>query len=135
MPLAPSTHLKPVEPEILRFKVAVFADLYRKTGGEAASRGLAEERALPEQRARGATVTRSALEPAGRLQVWNEGATRMYGRTAETMLGKHFDLLFTTEDVASGLHGVPARQHPEAAAWRASGPGRASGRSFPRASR
>jgi PAS domain S-box-containing protein len=42
------------------------------------------------------------LNPQGCVATWNTGAERMRGFTAPEILGKHFSVLFTAEDVAAG---------------------------------
>jgi two-component system cell cycle sensor histidine kinase/response regulator CckA len=53
------------------------------------------------------------LDSEGRITSWNEGAARIYGYTAEEIIGKHRSMFFTPEDVASGL---PLSEMAEAAA-------------------
>ena len=43
-----------------------------------------------------------ALSPAGLILSWNAGAENTFGYTAEEVLGKSFELIFTAEDRASG---------------------------------
>jgi PAS domain S-box-containing protein len=45
------------------------------------------------------------LDPEGRITIWNEGAERIYAYGANEILGKHFRVLCTPEDVERG--------HPE----------------------
>jgi PAS domain S-box-containing protein len=45
------------------------------------------------------------LDPEGRITIWNEGAERIYAYGAKEILGKHFRVLCTPEDVERG--------HPE----------------------
>lgn len=42
------------------------------------------------------------LDPEGRVISWNEGARRMKGYTAEEILGKHFSVFYSPEDIAQG---------------------------------
>lgn len=42
------------------------------------------------------------LDPEGHVVTWNEGAKRIKGYTAEEVLGRHFSLFYTPEDLASG---------------------------------
>lgn len=42
------------------------------------------------------------LDPEGRLVSWNEGAQRIKGYQAEEVIGKHFSIFYTKEDIASG---------------------------------
>ena len=42
------------------------------------------------------------LDPSGRVASWNAGAQRMKGHAATEVLGQHFSMFFTPEDVAAG---------------------------------
>jgi two-component system CheB/CheR fusion protein len=42
------------------------------------------------------------LTPEGRIHSWNTGAQRMFGYPAEEIVGRPFDVLFTTEDRQAG---------------------------------
>ncbi|QRN98398.1 PAS domain S-box protein [Archangium violaceum] len=42
------------------------------------------------------------LDPGGRITSWNVGAERIKGHRAEDILGRHFSVLFSEEDVAVG---------------------------------
>ncbi len=91
--------LRPLEPDVLRFKVGVFVDLYRKT---AEIRSQAAELARAEvfltSVLQGATEHAiAALDEAGNVVVWNEGARRTYGYAHEWMAGRHFSVLFDEE--------------------------------------
>jgi PAS domain S-box-containing protein len=44
------------------------------------------------------------LDTAGRIRTWNPGAERMKGYTREEIVGKHFSVFYTAEDIA--------RDHP-----------------------
>ena len=52
------------------------------------------------------------LDPAGRVASWNAGAEAIKGYAAEEILGQHFSVFYTPEDVASGK----PQQHLDAAA-------------------
>src|SRR5579862_6244967 len=47
------------------------------------------------------------LDPSGRVASWNAGAQRMKGHAASEVLGRHFSIFFTPDDVATGQ---PERQ-------------------------
>jgi PAS domain S-box-containing protein len=47
------------------------------------------------------------LDPTGHISSWNAGAERIKGYTAEEIIGKHFSIFYTPEDLASGK---PARE-------------------------
>ena len=88
---------KPFEPEILRSKVAVFVQLFRKTE---------EVRRQAEQLAESALFLSSVLDASteyaivaidldGRIVAWNEGAHRMHGYDAQQIVGKqHLSVVF-----------------------------------------
>jgi PAS domain S-box-containing protein len=42
------------------------------------------------------------LDPEGRVMTWNLGAARLKGYSAEEIIGQHFSLFFTSEDIAAG---------------------------------
>jgi len=82
--------VKPFDPEALRAKVGVFVDLFRKTGE--VKRQAAELSDMTNflnsvlESATDYAIT--ALDPEGRFLTWNEGARRIYGYTAEEMVGR-----------------------------------------------
>ena len=43
------------------------------------------------------------LDPDGRVASWNAGAQRIKGYSADEVLGKHFSMFYTPEDIAKGL--------------------------------
>ena len=43
------------------------------------------------------------LDPDGRVTTWNEGAERINGYTPEEILGEHFSIFYTEEDVKRGF--------------------------------
>ena len=47
------------------------------------------------------------LDPDGRVASWNTGAQRLKGYQAEQIIGRHFSVFYTPEDVAAGK---PARE-------------------------
>jgi len=42
------------------------------------------------------------LDPDGRVVSWNDGAQRLKGYTEEEILGRHFSVFYTPEDIAAG---------------------------------
>src|SRR4051812_15009667 len=42
------------------------------------------------------------LDPSGRVKTWNAGAERIKGYRADEILGEHFFIFYTAEDVRSG---------------------------------
>jgi PAS domain S-box-containing protein len=42
------------------------------------------------------------LDPEGRITTWNEGSKRLKGYRAEEIIGEHFSIFFTREDVERG---------------------------------
>ena len=88
--------LRPLEPDVLRFKVGVFVDLYRKTAEiRSQATELARAEAFLTSVLQGATEHAIvALDTAGRIVVWNEGARRIYGYAHEAVAGRHVRMLF-----------------------------------------
>ena len=96
---------KPIDPAVLRSKVAVFVELFRKTQQiKRQARELADTTALLNSVLDGATeYAITATDLKGRFLLWNEGARRLYGYTAEEVVGKRdIELLHTREDIESG---------------------------------
>jgi PAS domain S-box-containing protein len=42
------------------------------------------------------------LDPTGHITTWNAGAERIKGYTSDEIIGKHFSIFYTPEDLASG---------------------------------
>ena len=133
----------PIIPEILRAKVAIFADLYRKTEAlEQLNREL--ERRVAERTAQielGAELLRASeqrfrllvenvqdysivmLDPDGRVSNWNTGTERLTGYREEEIVGHHYSKFFLPGDTESGrparLLQIAARDgHSEDEGWR-----------------
>ena len=76
--------IKPVVPEILRAKVAVFVDLYQKTQRLLRLERWEADRQLAAERARLAALVESSEDaiigrsPDGRISSWNEAAERLF---------------------------------------------------------
>lgn len=97
--------LKPFDPEILRSKVAVFVELARKSEQiERQAQQLAEATAFLTNILESSTeYSIIAQDLEGQVLAWNEGARRIYGYTAEEMIGRqNAKILHTPEDVSSG---------------------------------
>jgi PAS domain S-box-containing protein len=63
------------------------------------------------------------IGPGGHVQTWNEGAERMYGRTAEEAIGRHISEFRTEEDRERGAPDTELREAAErgahvAESWR-----------------
>jgi PAS domain S-box-containing protein len=43
------------------------------------------------------------LDADGKVVTWNDGVTRIYGYDSSDILGKHYSLFYTSEDIAEGL--------------------------------
>jgi PAS domain S-box-containing protein len=114
----------PVVAEILRAKVSVFVELYRKRlqlaeineqlRAEIVERKSAEDR-LRESEERFRLMVESLkdyaifmLDAAGRVVSWNAGARRLHGYRAEEIIGQHFSRFYPPEDHAQGRpeHGL-----------------------------
>jgi hypothetical protein len=102
---------KPFEPDVLRAKVAVFADLYlSRHASYEATRELQSERRLAKEQARRfqllvASVKDYAifiLDPNGYVETWNPGAERIKGYTAPEIIGKHFSIFYPPDVAATG---------------------------------
>jgi PAS domain S-box-containing protein len=97
--------VKPFDPDILRSKVNVFVELFRKT--EQVKRqadALAETTAFLNSVLEGATGTGiMALDLQGKILSWNEGARRLYGYDEGELLNDAgLGLLHCEEDRAAG---------------------------------
>lgn len=97
--------IKPVEPDILRSKVNVFVELFKKTEQvKQQAAQLAETTEFLNSVLEGSTeyaITATDLD--GTYLSWNSGARRLYGYTAEEVIGQQtFAILHTPEDLASG---------------------------------
>lgn len=97
--------LRPLDADILRFKVDVFIDLYRKTAEvRRQALDLADARALLDSVVQGASAHAIvALDPAGKVELWNDGARRMYGYLPIEMLGRDLARLFPAGSSPSSL--------------------------------
>jgi PAS domain S-box-containing protein len=96
---------KPIDPEVLRSKVAVFVELFRKTQEiRRQADELTETTALLNSVLEGSTeYAIAAMDLDGQVLSWNEGARRVYGYSADEMTGKaNIRLLHAPEDVESG---------------------------------
>jgi signal transduction histidine kinase/DNA-binding response OmpR family regulator len=82
--------VKPFDPEALRSKVGVFVELFRKTEQvKQQATALAETTAFLNGVLESATeYAIAALDADGRFLTWNEGARRLYGYTADEMVGR-----------------------------------------------
>ena len=118
---------KPFNPVVLRAKVAVFIDLYRKNAELAR---IERDRHRAQLRSRDARL-RLILDNIGdyafigtdvarRVTEWEGGATAIAGWTADEVRGRSVDLLFTPDDRAAGI--------PDEEALRALDQGRAEDR-------
>ena len=133
----------PIVPEILRAKVSVFADLYRKTEAlENLNRELelrvAERTAQIETSAELLRLSEQGfrllvenvqdysilmLDAEGRVSNWNTGTERLYGYRADEIVGHHYSQFFLPEDVESGrpqrlLLAAGRDGHSEDEGWR-----------------
>lgn len=133
----------PIVPEILRAKVSVYADLYRKTQAlESINRELeqrvAERTAMIEQSTELLRASEQRfrllvenvpdysivmLDPEGMIKSWNTGTERLYGYRSEEVIGRSFINFFQSEDQRSGraarlFEEARAKGHVRFEAWR-----------------
>jgi PAS domain S-box-containing protein len=82
--------VKPFDPEALRAKVGVFVELFRKNGEvKRQAAELSDMTTFLNGVLESATdYAITALDPEGRFLSWNEGARRIYGYTADEMVGR-----------------------------------------------
>jgi PAS domain S-box-containing protein len=114
---------KPFNPLVLRAKVSVFIDLYRK-GAELARLGEQRHQAALRSREQRLRLILDNLRDYAfigtdverRITEWEAGATAITGWNAQEAIGQSADILFTEEDRAAGA--------PEAEAGRALDTGR-----------
>ena len=141
---------KPFQPDVLRSKVAVFVDLYRKQRQLKRQEHMLHEAALREvelehrtlllaQEARTAQIVSTAmdaiivLDADRRITMFNTAAERVFGRRAATVLehaitelfpGEAIDDILTTLENSSGSNGAKPQLHAVEGA-------RADGECFP----
>ncbi len=101
---------KPVNPVILRSKVSVFIDLYRKTveiAGHAQASHMAALRTRDERIRLILDNTRDyafiGTDPDGVVTEWEGGAETITGWWAASACGKRSDIIFTPEDCAAAV--------------------------------
>ena len=97
--------LKPFDPAILRSKVAVFVDLFRKTAQvKRQAEQLAETTEFLNSVLEGSTDhSITAMDLEGRFLAWNAGARRLYGYDAAEMVGRQtLHALHTPDDRKTG---------------------------------
>ncbi len=115
----------PIVPEILRAKVSVFVDLYRKRQelaqaneqlrAEIAERKLieyqlqkSEERfRLMVENVKDYAILR--LDPQGMVITWNAGAERLMGYRSDEIIGQHFSKFYVPEDIQNGKPDIELR--------------------------
>jgi PAS domain-containing protein len=58
------------------------------------------------------------LDRHGHIMTWNPGAERIKGYTTEEIIGKHFSVFFTQEDLEKGRPAELIRLSSQRAVWR-----------------
>jgi two-component system, cell cycle sensor histidine kinase and response regulator CckA len=116
---------KPFDPEILRSKVAVFVDLFRKN-----QKIRQQAEALRESEEQFRLLIEGVqdysifmLDPEGRVASWSNAAERMKGYRVEEILGRPFSLFYLEEEAAAGkpaedLQKAAANGRSESEGWR-----------------
>ncbi|HEX5073490.1 MAG TPA: ATP-binding protein [Gemmatimonadaceae bacterium] len=111
---------KPFQPDVLRSKVAVFVDLYRKQRQLKQQERLLHEAAVRQielehrarflaQEARTAHIVSTAmdaivvLDAERRIEIFNAAAERMFGRAARDVIGSHVDQVIADEQLDRAL--------------------------------
>jgi len=111
---------KPFQPDVLRSKVAVFVDLYRKQRQLKDQERLLHEAAVRQielehrarflaQEARTAHIVSTAmdaivvLDAERRIEVFNAAAERMFGRSATDVIGSHVEQVIADEQLDRAL--------------------------------
>jgi PAS domain S-box-containing protein len=111
---------KPFQPDVLRSKVAVFVDLYRKQRQLKDQERLLHEAAVRQielehrarflaQEARTAHIVSTAmdaivvLDAERRIDVFNAAAERMFGRAAAEVTGRHVEQVIADEELDRAL--------------------------------
>ncbi len=117
---------KPFQPDILRSKVMVFVDLYRKQRQLADQEQLLREHErrelelrhraeLSEREARFGEIVGSAMDAivsfdaARRVTLFNTAAERMFGRAADDVVGRDIALLFPQRERAAAVSSLTRR--------------------------
>ncbi len=101
---------KPVVPEVLKSKVAVFVDLFHMNE-------RLKQKALQQSEERFRLLVESMqdyaifmLDPNGRVTSWNTGAVKIKGYQQQEIFGEPFGRFYTPEDQARGLPGQALRE-------------------------
>lgn len=89
--------VKPLDPVVVRAKVASFAELFLEK--EKARRQADELRMLVQGTTDYAIFL---LDPHGRIASWNAGAQRLKGYTADEIIGSHFSRFYPQEALDRG---------------------------------
>ena len=125
---------KPFQPDVLRSKVAVFVDLYRKQGQLKRQERLLHEAAIREvelehraqllaQEARLAQILGTAmdailvLDSDRRISLFNSAAEGMFGRPGRTVIGRDATALFADGDLEHVLATMTPTHRVEPAQW------------------
>ncbi len=106
---------KPLNPTIIRSKVAIFAELYRTRLRLIHEQEIRANQRRAAQEDLDASETRFhrlvdavtdyaifMLDASGHVSTWNPGARKNKGYEAHEILGQHFSVFYTPEDRAAG---------------------------------
>lgn len=90
---------KPFAPEILRSKVQVFIELFRKTEE---LRESEEHIRLMVEGVRDYSI--SMLDAQGMVVSWNHGGERLFGYSAQEIIGRSLSMTYPQDDAGRGLY-------------------------------
>jgi PAS domain S-box-containing protein len=86
-----------------RLFVAAVGDLSERRAAER-HQALAQAEAFYRALSEGAMdYAITVLDPDGRIASWNEGARKLKGYEAAEIVGRHFSIFYTPEDIAEGI--------------------------------